>query len=278
MNGIGTALNGSDLAVRTRAGAGPAILWVHGYTLDASVWEPLWDRLPEFTHVALDLPGHGLSTRPITQGARLRDFSGAVAEVATAHGATILLGLSFGATVALQAALDQPTRYTRLLLAACGLAGGPQDREAADCHLDLVQLARERGVGPWLADRWLACPPRIFEAISALPAAFAPIAAVVRRHAWSELAQENMRAMAHDTQCLAAIAALPMPLSLLVGEHDMAAFKRSAHLIGKANRHASCSYAADRGHLPLLEAPDEGALWVRAQLNMAEGSIPIASS
>lgn len=266
MNTRAPAGGAGDIAVRTRPGPGPAILWVHGYTLDAGVWGPLWDRLPDYAHVALDLPGHGASTRPIARVARLGDFSHAVAEVADAHGADIVLGLSFGATVALQAALDRPARYAALLLAACGLAGGPQDREAADCHLELARLARERGIGPWLADRWLACPPRIFEAIRARPAAFAPVEAAVRRHAWTELTHEGMASMARDVQSPAAIARLDMPLSLLVGEHDMAAFKRSAHLIGKAARHANCSYAPLRGHLPLLESPDEGAVWVRAQL------------
>jgi pimeloyl-ACP methyl ester carboxylesterase len=256
----------ADIAVYTRRGAGPTILWVHGYTLAASIWEPLWDRLPDFAHIALDLPGHGASTRPISQAARLSDFSQAVAEVADLHGADIVIGLSFGATVALQAGLERPTRYAALLLAACGLAGGPQDREAADCHLDLVRLARARGVGPWLADRWLSCPPKIFEAIRAKPDAFAPVEAVVRRHAWTELTQENMASMARDIQSLAAIARLEMPLALLVGEHDMEAFKRSAHLICKAAKRASCSYAALAGHLPLLEEPDEGAAWIRAQL------------
>ena len=266
MNGGTVAAAPPDIAIRTRPGPGPVVVWVHGYTLDASLWEPLWDRLPGYTHVGLDLPGHGHTLRPIPHGARLRDFAAAVDAVADACGADYLAGLSFGATVTLQAALDRPRRYAGLLLAACGLAGGPQDREAAECHLDLGRLARERGIGPWLADRWLACPPRIFEGVQAQPAVFERIDAVVRRHAWHELVHDDMASMARDMQSAAAIRALDTPVALLVGEHDMEAFKRSAHLIRKAGRQVDCTYAPARGHLPLLEDPAEGAAWVAGAL------------
>src|ERR1700760_2104480 len=103
-------------------GSGPAVLWLHGYTMDSSVWTELWDRLPGWRHVGVDLPGHGQSP-PLVPGLTLADLAAQAAEVAKATSAHLVVGLSLGSSVALQLAIDRPDLVRRLVVGAPTIAG-----------------------------------------------------------------------------------------------------------------------------------------------------------
>ena len=47
------------LSVHETPGPGPRVLWIHGYTMDHTVFAPIWAALPDWLHVGVDLPGHG---------------------------------------------------------------------------------------------------------------------------------------------------------------------------------------------------------------------------
>ena len=55
-------------------GRGPAVVLLHGVSESAAVWAPLFTKLRHFRLLAVDLPGHGLSTDylPARAGARAR--------------------------------------------------------------------------------------------------------------------------------------------------------------------------------------------------------------
>ncbi len=62
-------MSGLDMSV----GSGPVVLWVHGVDSDHHVWTRVIDLLwRDFDCVALDLPGHGKSSRPDTESAYAR--------------------------------------------------------------------------------------------------------------------------------------------------------------------------------------------------------------
>jgi len=243
---------------RIRPGPGAVVLWVHGYTLNGSIWEPLWDRLPGYGHVGMDLPGHGHS-RPILPGEDLGSVARAVLEMADAVDARHLVGLSFGGMVALQTAIDNPNRFASVCLASPGLAGGPQDPEAATCNLELMHLAKQRGLGPWLSERWMSIPPRIFAGAAKHPELLAQLREVVARHSFRELLDESMAGFQQAQQDPRAIALIRSRTTVLVGEEDMEAFKRCAQLIRRALPSARRIYMADSGHLSILEDPAKGA-------------------
>jgi len=239
---------------RIRAGA-PGLLWVHGYTLDGSIFAPLWDLLPDYSHYALDLPGHG-QTPALQHGWRLPEVARIVGELATGLDAHHLVGLSFGGMIALQAAMDFPSVFKTLCLSSPALAGGPQDPEAGECNLDLIDMARTRGVGPWLGERWMSCPPRIFAGLSRYPERLESIRQLVGRHAWSELLDESMAAVSTDHQTEAMLRRVTADTVIFVGEEDMEAFKRCAELIRRSIKHCRRIYVPAAGHLALLEEPE----------------------
>jgi len=105
-----------------RAGAGPALVLLHGGGLDDAQlsWAPVWPALTGHAQLlAPDLPGYGGSplgqTAPTLEGYRawLLAFLDA-AGIQTA----VLAGLSLGGGIALRTALDAPARVAGLVLLA----------------------------------------------------------------------------------------------------------------------------------------------------------------
>jgi pimeloyl-ACP methyl ester carboxylesterase len=103
-----------DLHVQI-AGHGPAVLWIHGYTMDSTLWRPVWDLLPGFRHIGVDLPGHG-GFGPLRSDETLPSLAARIATQARALRARKVVALSFGSCVALENAAAEP-RTDQLVLA-----------------------------------------------------------------------------------------------------------------------------------------------------------------
>jgi pimeloyl-[acyl-carrier protein] methyl ester esterase len=99
---------------RRTVGVGPPLVLLHGWGMNAAVWEPLLAGLGEhFAVTVIELPGHGAS-EPVAGG--LDAWAGAClgAAPSMAH----WLGWSLGGQVALAAALRAPGRVAGLSLVA----------------------------------------------------------------------------------------------------------------------------------------------------------------
>lgn len=93
----------------------PVLVLVHGWGMNARVFDPLADRLAEHFDVrGFDLPGHGgrVAQAVNTLEAWADALAGALPDDAN------LLGWSLGGQVALRAALDRPAKVARLILVA----------------------------------------------------------------------------------------------------------------------------------------------------------------
>ncbi len=117
-------LHGRDIAYVV-GGEGPTLLLIHGIGGDWRTWEPVLDGLALNHHVvAVDLPGHGGSTKGPgdyslgTLASALRDLSGALGiEKAT------VVGHSLGGGIAMQFAYQFPERCDRIVLVSSGGLG-----------------------------------------------------------------------------------------------------------------------------------------------------------
>jgi pimeloyl-[acyl-carrier protein] methyl ester esterase len=98
-----------------RIGYGPALVLLHGWGMNAAVWEPLLPKLSEhFRLTVIELPGHGASVPAVSA-----DLSAwARLCLAVAPSRAWWLGWSLGGQVALRAALDMPGRVGGLSLVA----------------------------------------------------------------------------------------------------------------------------------------------------------------
>ena len=111
-----------------RAGSGPAVLFIHGWTCNRTFWERQLQALRDrHTVIAVDLRGHGESSRPragYTLGAIVDDLEHLVRALGVPRIAVV--GWSMGGIVAQELALRLGERVSSLAL-VCTLAGGVLD-------------------------------------------------------------------------------------------------------------------------------------------------------
>jgi pimeloyl-ACP methyl ester carboxylesterase len=263
-----TDLGGGFAGRRAGAGtgAGERVLWLHGYTLDSTIWGALWERLDGWEHIGVDLPGHGGSADPPT-GDTLAALGGRLAALAGAHEVRHVVALSLGTIAALELAINRPPGLASLTLAAPAIAGGPQDPAAAARYRELMALHRAGGSGRELAALWMRSPPDIFLGASRRPALWSELSGVVARHRWAELGDGAMRAVDRHVQPPAALRSIGVPTLVLVGEHELAAFLRCAAVLRATVPDCRAVRIPGAGHLCLLEEPAAAAAAIAEQLS-----------
>src|SRR5262249_10497349 len=106
-----------DLAV-AEVGAGPPIIFLHGYTCTHDLWHESMSSLSrDHRCVAYDLRGHGDSSSPGT-GYGVQDHAEDLLRIMDALKipSACLVGFAMGGGIALSAALNRPDRVNRLVL------------------------------------------------------------------------------------------------------------------------------------------------------------------
>jgi len=106
--------DGTPIAIEC-AGAGPSLLIVHGGTGDRTRWTPLFPLLAsKFRVCAMDRRAHGASGDTLPYGLQ-KEVEDVVAVVAAQPGPVFVLGHSFGAVCAFEAAFHT-SKIARLAL------------------------------------------------------------------------------------------------------------------------------------------------------------------
>ena len=229
-------------------GSGPDLFLVHGWGMNAAVWDGLRDALQtHYCVTCVDLPGHGRSA----PGGFDTD-SAAQALLDAAPPRATWIAWSLGGQMALNAASRAPERIARLSLVASSprFVRGP-DWPCAIAAEVLEQFMEElrRDVRATL-NRFLALQVRGSEAAGATlrdlrgrlfahgdpdPAALASGLAILR-----------------DTDLRAALASLRIPAQFILGERDTLMPAAVAAQI-PSNAHAEVIQGA--GHAPFLSHP-----------------------
>jgi len=108
-----------------QAGTGPPVLLLHGLGATKASFLPTVAALADHHRaIAIDLPGHGDSAKPLRAPYHAKYFAGAVVAVLDALGLdrADVVGNSMGGRVALELGLRHPDRVRRLVLLAPSLA------------------------------------------------------------------------------------------------------------------------------------------------------------
>jgi pimeloyl-ACP methyl ester carboxylesterase len=116
--------HGRQLAVR-RAGAGPAVVLIHGMAGSLTTWDPVFAELARTCDViAIDLPGHGESSR-LRGDYSLGSLAASVRDVLDelGVGSATVVGHSLGGGIAMQFMYQFPERCERLVLVSSGGLG-----------------------------------------------------------------------------------------------------------------------------------------------------------
>jgi pimeloyl-ACP methyl ester carboxylesterase len=231
-------------------GAGPAVLLIHGWTLDLRMWDPQVEELASsFRLVRMDRRGFGLSSGRSSLAADARDVLSLCQSLRLQRIA--IVGMSQGARVALRIAALAPH-----MLDCLALDGPPELDTATSCTAEpdipvahYRELLRTQGLTA-LRREWSGHP-------------------MARLHSGDERAQRLLTAMLDryegtDLLDFAAeredmeepsTAGLRVPALLINGEFDLDSRKRAADNLAQSLPRAEHAVIASAGHLPNLDQP-----------------------
>ena len=237
-----------------RSGKGFPLLLIHAGIADSRMWEPQARAFAnEFDMIRPDLRGFGDSELPPVPFSNRADLVGLLDHlgVETAH----VVGCSMGGTVAIDLALEYPTRVGRLVVVGSGVSGsnlGQADTalfaevEAADRagDMDAVNRAEVR--------LWVDGPRR--------PEGSAPVAVrdlVLDMNGrslhtdWASATHQEL-----DPPAIGRLHEIAAPTLVIVGDEDLPHAAANAEVITSKIPESRTVVIEGAAHLPSLERPE----------------------
>ncbi|NIM48273.1 MAG: alpha/beta fold hydrolase [Gemmatimonadales bacterium] len=245
---------GDGFGGRVLQGDGEGVLWIHSHSLDSRSWIELWELLPGWNHLGIDLPGHGVSL-PASSHEALPDLARRIGEIAHRRDIRHMVGLSFGSLVALQVAIEYPSGFASLVVGAPVLGGGPHEEETVTRYQELRSMYLIGGFGPHLRGRWMLHPPSIFDTIERESRLWNTLSQIIGRHAWLELLDGSLFKLLNHQQRPDQLQRITAATLVLVGERDRSVTKACAERLCQAIPTSQRVDVPAAGHLCMLEAP-----------------------
>jgi 2-succinyl-6-hydroxy-2,4-cyclohexadiene-1-carboxylate synthase len=249
------------------AGSGPPLLLLHGFTGSAATWDELVELLSDrLTTVAVDLPGHGLSSAPSDPALyRLSHTAHYLARLQAKLGLErpAVLGYSMGGRVALRLALagDIPPGALILESTSPGIADAEQRAARRKSDATLASLLEREGIEAFV-NRWEALP--LWASQASLPEAR-------RLHLRRQRLSNDATGLANslrgagagaDPSVLDDLRTLATPTLLIAGELDTP-YVEHAHAIHCNLPDSRIAVLPAAGHAAHFERPREFAELVR---------------
>ena len=239
-------VDGTRLRFRDE-GRGPAVLLVHGWTLDLEMWDPQVSALRDsFRLIRLDRRGHGLSGGTPAPARDSEDLAALCKHLGLRRVA--LLGMSQGVRAVLGLAGAAPDQVEALIL-----DGPPPLAAASDPEVPLERyaaLVRTQGIEAF-REEWAR--HALMQLRTRNPEARALLAAMIARYPGGDLRHAASRAQTVPRVRLESLAA---PTLVLSGAYDVASRKRAARELTARLSHAELAEIPGAGHLPNLDRPD----------------------
>ncbi|HEY2379678.1 MAG TPA: alpha/beta hydrolase [Terriglobia bacterium] len=248
---------------RVRPGTGEGVLWLHGYTVDGSMWGDMWDRLPGWQHIAIDLPGHGASDS-IERMIDLPTLGRRLGQMCISRGVRHIVALSFGTLTATQIAIEFPSHFSSIVLSAPSLAGGPRELEVARVHGTLVQYYLQFGPGPWMRDIWMKC--RIWAGTERVPEMRQYMGSLIDKHDWSHLKQMAIQRYTQSKQTEEALQKIEASVLVMIGDRELPSFRTVAATLKRNIPRCDVLELADADHLAMIQYPEVSAPAIEAHL------------
>lgn len=137
-------IDGRTIGYEDSGGSGPAVLFLHGFLMDRSMFGPqVEDLAPEYRCIAMDERGFGETpvTGPFTYWDLADDAVGLLDRLGVER--AVFAGMSQGGFVALRAALRHPDRVRALVLIATD--ADVDDEETRAGYRQMFRTWREQG-------------------------------------------------------------------------------------------------------------------------------------
>jgi pimeloyl-ACP methyl ester carboxylesterase len=246
-------IDGINIAFERR-GSGPALVLIHGYPLDHTIWDetaPLLEA--DFDLIIPDLRGFGQSDVMEADDSMIgfaSDMAGLLTHLKIRTAA--LAGHSMGGYVALAFAREYPDRVAGLGLVSSQVLADPPDRKQA--RYATAEKVLQHGMAEVVESMTpkLSADPRLQEYARELISKQRPLGVY-----------SALTAMAERLDCSDLLPTFTYPVVLIHGEADALIPPERAREVKAAIPHAHLVELAGVGHLPMLEDPQATAQALR---------------
>ena len=228
-------------------GSGPVVVLITGSNLDRRMWarETAW-LTRDYTVVRYDLRAHGQSDTATVPFSHLGDLLDVLDTLKIPKAA--LVGLSAGSTIALDAALEHPSRVESIVLSGPSISGFVMKERPAffgDLMAALQAQDYKKAADVLLATTVFAAPP----------ASQALVRQMVTENdrLWT-VSRDLMKGPARNA--IDRLDEVRVPTLVLIGEHDLLQ-REHADLLGKSVKGARLVVIPGGGHLLNLTSPKE---------------------
>ena len=242
---------------------GDTIVMIHGFGANKDNWTRLAGHLTDdFNIYAIDLPGHGESSKPLDISYRLEDQAGYVARILEALSVqdAHIMGNSMGGAITALYAANYPERVkSAVLFDPAGIL---------DYESELVDLVME-GDNPLIPKQ-----PGDFErlmdfALEKKPFVPWPIMGVMEERAIAnrevnEVIFAAIRDAGFESDFRNAITGIRAPVLIVWGKEDKVINYRNGEVFASIIPNARFELMEGIGHAPMIEAPAESAELFRA--------------
>jgi len=229
-------------------GRGPAIVFVHGWTLDLDMWDPQAAALSDSHRIVrFDRRGFGLSSGQPSLAHDIADLDELCGRLSL--GEIALVGMSQGARAALGFAAAAPAHVRALVL------DGPPDLHpeagAGDVPVEEYRaLVRTHGIDAFRR-AWAMHP--LMQPRTRDERAHDLLRSMIARYRALDLIEGAAGAAA--ISAWAFVESLSAPVLVITGEHDAASRVRAADALAARMPHAGRAVIPDAGHLANLDNP-----------------------
>lgn len=238
--------------------AGDTIVMVHGFGANKDNWTRLADQLTdEFNVYAIDLPGHGESSKPLDLGYTLEQQTGHLAEIlqALSISESHMMGNSMGGAITALYAARYPERIkTAVLFDPAGIF--EYDSELVERVLD--------GDNPLIPSKPGDLERLMDFALEEKPFVPWPILDVMEEKAIANQEVNKViftaiRDSGYESAFRSRIALIRDPVLVVWGKQDRVINYRNADLFVSAIPDARLALLEGIGHAPMIEAPERSA-------------------
>ncbi len=239
----------------TEAGHGPAIVLLHGFPLDQSMWHAQRSEIGKHYRVITpDLSGHGqtpLGDQPLTVD-RMADDVVELLDHLQIEGSVVIGGLSMGGYVALSIVARYPNRVRALLL--INTRAGADVPDTARIREELARVVEQAKSTSIVVHTML---PRLFapETFQTQPELVASMRKVMTESDPVGVAATS-RALATRTDRVPDLAKIKIPTLVIAGSNDQLIPLAESEAMAVAIPGSDLVVIPDSGHLSPLENPD----------------------
>ena len=235
------------------AGSGEALVFIHGFTLDARMWDPQFEVFAQrFSVIRYDLRGFGRSSVPTAEGySHAEDLHALLCflRVQQAH----IVGLSLGGLHAVNFGLLHPEATKSLILAGSALDGFVFSSEFLEPFGDIEACAKR---GDVRAANQLWLNHALFASARENPEVEHKFAEMVGEYkGWHWANKDPIRPS--DPSAIKCLHQIRAPTLVLVGERDLADFCAISDLLARDIPGARKIVLPCVGHMSNMECPEQ---------------------